>query len=178
VKSGHGRVIGREVAELWGTATVDENTIRNTLQTPEPVDSPEFESIEGVFKTWNSWTIDVPGTYYLEVIEKLYKRNELAAGSFVALGQTIDLWRVRLPIYLLAGSADDVVTPEQLLALKRLAGTRREDIWHDVAPCNHLALFMGKQTLDEYWPKIAGWIKQPVAEKSAQRLTPRKQRHR
>jgi poly(3-hydroxyalkanoate) synthetase len=178
VKSGHGRVIGREVAELWGTATADENTIRNTLQTPEPVGSPEFEAIEGVFKTWNSCTIDVPGTYYVEVIEKLYKRNELAAGNFVALGQTIDLSRVRLPIYLLAGSADDVVTPEQLLALKRLAGTRREDIGHDVAPCNHLALFMGKQTLDEYWPKIARWIKQPVAEKSAQRLTPRKQRHR
>ena len=91
---------------------------------------------------WNAWTIDVPGNYYLEVIEKLYKRNELAAGHFVALGQKIDLSRLRLPIYLLAGSADEVVAPEQLLALERLVGTAPEHLRHDVAPCNHLGLFM------------------------------------
>jgi poly(3-hydroxyalkanoate) synthetase len=177
VNSGHGRVIGRDVAELWGTAMVDEDTIRDTLQTLEPVGSPEFSRLEGVFKGWNAWTIDVPGTYYLEVTEKLYKRNELAAGSFVALGQTIDLSGLRLPMYLLAGSADEVVTPEQLLALQQLAGTRPQDICHEVAPCNHLALFMGKQTLDQYWPKIALWIKAPLAEKPAQRVVARKQLH-
>ena len=59
-------------------------------------------------KNWNSWTIELPGTYYLEVIEKLHRRNELAGGSFVALGQKIDLSRLRLPMYLLVGSADGV----------------------------------------------------------------------
>ena len=87
-----------------------------------------------VFKNWNSWIIDIPGTYDLEVIEKLYKRNELAAGSFVALGQKIDLARLRLPTYLLAGSADEVVAPEQLLAVERLVGTQPECLLHEVAP--------------------------------------------
>jgi poly(3-hydroxyalkanoate) synthetase len=160
VSSGVGRVIGRDVAKFWGNET-DLNHIREALQTLEPAGSPELSRLEAVFNAWNSWTIDVPGTYYLEVIDKLYKRNELATGSFVALGQKIELSRLRLPIYLLAGSADEVVAPEQLLAVQRLAGTRPEHLHHEVAPCNHLGLFMGKQTLEEYWPRIVRWMNEP-----------------
>jgi poly(3-hydroxybutyrate) depolymerase len=157
VNLGNGRVIGRSIAQFWGNDT-DANAIRESLQTVQPIGSPEFARLEAIFKNWNSWTIDVPGTYYLEVIEKLYKRNELASGSFVALGQKIDLSRLRLPIYLLAGSADDVVAPEQLLAVQRLVGTGPEALCHQVAPCNHLSLFMGRRTLEEVWPGIVRWM--------------------
>ena len=162
VNSGEGRVIGRNIAKFWGNDTDAEN-IRESLQPVQPVGSPEFTRLEAIFKHWNSWTIDVPGTYYLEVVEKLYKANQLATGSFIALGQQIELSRLRLPMYLLAGSADEVVAPEQLLAVQQLTGTRPEYLRHDVAPCNHLGLFMGKQTLEQYWPKIARWTKEPLA---------------
>ncbi len=133
-----------------------------SLQTPQPTGSPEFAQLEAIYRNWNSWTIDVPGRYYLEVIEKLYKRNELATGSFVALGQKIDLSQLRLPIYLLGGSADEVVAPEQLFALERLVGTQPEYLCQEVAPCSHLGLFMGKRTLEECWPRIVRWMKEPL----------------
>jgi poly(3-hydroxybutyrate) depolymerase len=158
VNLGNGRVIGRNLAQFWGNDT-DANAIRESLQTLEPIGSPGFTRLEGIFKNWNSWTVDVPGTYYLEVIEKLYKRNELASGSFVALGQKIGLSGLRLPMYLLAGSADEVVAPEQLLAVERLVGTQPEYLRREVAPCNHLALFMGRRTLEEHWPRIVRWMK-------------------
>ena len=159
VNLGDGRVIGRNVAKFWGNDT-GANGIRESLQTLQPIGSSEFTQLEAIFKNWNSWTIDLPGTYYLEVIEKLYRRNELASGSLIALGQKIDLSRLRLPMYLLAGSADDVVAPDQLLAVERLVGTQPEYIRHEVAPCNHLGLFMGKRTLEEYWPRIVRWMKE------------------
>jgi poly(3-hydroxybutyrate) depolymerase len=162
VNLGDGRAIGRNIAQFWAKDPAEPNGICESLQTLEPVGSPEFKRLETIFKNWNSWTIDVPGTYYLEVIEKLYKRNELATGSFVALGQRIDLSRLRLPIYLLAGSADEVVAPEQLFAVERLAGTPPEYFRHEVAPSNHLGLFMGKRTLEEYWPRIARWLREPL----------------
>ncbi|HTF73871.1 MAG TPA: alpha/beta fold hydrolase [Bradyrhizobium sp.] len=162
VNRGDGRLIGRNVAKLWGNDTVEADEIRESLQTLQPIGSPEFTQIETIFKNWNSWTIDVPGTYYLEVVEKLYKLNELATGSFVALGQNIDLARLRLPMYLLAGSADEVVTPEQLFAVERLVGTPPQYLRREVAPCNHLGLFMGRQTLEEYWPRIVRWMKEPL----------------
>jgi poly(3-hydroxybutyrate) depolymerase len=159
VSFGDGRVIGRHVAKFWGNDSIDEDDIRETLQTLQPIGSPEFEQLEAIFKKWNSWTIDIPGTYYLEIIEKLYKRNELATGRFVALGQRIELSRLRVPMYLLAGSVDEVVTPEQLLALAPLVGTQPEHLRHEVAPSNHLGLFMGKRMLEECWPRIADWLK-------------------
>ena len=61
-----------------------------------------------------------------KLLREIYKCNELARGNLVALGQKIDLSRLRLPIYVLAGSADNVVAPEQLLAVERLVGTRPE----------------------------------------------------
>jgi poly(3-hydroxyalkanoate) synthetase len=159
VNLGDGRVIGRNIEKFWGNDT-DANGIRESLQTLQPIGSTEFTQLEAVFKNWNSWTIDLPGTYYLEVIEKLYRRNELASGSLVALGQKIDLSRLRLPMCLLAGSADEVVAPEQLLAVERLVGTQPEYVRHEIAPCNHLGLFMGKRTLEEYWPGIVRWMKE------------------
>ncbi|WP_291868426.1 alpha/beta fold hydrolase [Bradyrhizobium sp.] len=159
VKLGDGLVIGRNIARFWGNDT-DATGIREALQILQPIGSPEFTRLEAIFKNWNSWTIDVPGKYYLEVIEKLYKRNELASGNFVALGQKIDLSRLRLPMYLLAGSADKVVAPEQLLAVERLVGTRRESLRRAVAPCGHLSLFMGRRTLEGYWPGIVRWMKE------------------
>jgi poly(3-hydroxyalkanoate) synthetase len=159
VDLGDGRVIGRSLAKFWGNDT-GANAIRESLQTPQPIGSSEFTQLEAIFKHWNSSTMDLPGKYYLEVVEKLYKRNELAAGSFVALGQRIDLTRLRIPIYLLAGDADEVVAPEQLLAVERLVGTQPKYVRHEVAPCNHLGLFMGKRTLEEYWPRIAHWVRE------------------
>jgi poly(3-hydroxyalkanoate) synthetase len=159
VNFGDGLVIGRNVAPFWGNET-DANDIRESLQIVQPIGSPDFTRLEVVFKNWNSWTIDVPGKYFLEVVEKLYKCNEIASGSFVALGKKIDLSRLRLPIYLLAGSADKVVAPEQLLAVERLVGTPRESLRHAVVPCGHLSLFMGRRTLEEYWPGIVRWMKE------------------
>lgn len=164
VHLGDGRVVGRDVAKFWGNHNIDADNMRRSLQTTEPAGSPDFARLEAIFKVWNSWTIDIPGTYYLEVIEKLYRSNELAAGRFVALGQTIDLSRLRLPIYLLAASEDNVVAPEQLLAVERLVGTPREDLRHEVVPSNHLGLFMGKRTLEDCWPKIVHWMKGPLLD--------------
>src|SRR5436189_2260047 len=157
VNLGNGRVIGASIAKFWGNDTEASN-ISESLQTLQPIGSPEFTRLEAIFKNWNSWTIDLAGTYYLEVIEKLYKRNELASGSLIALGQKIDLSRLRLPMYLLAGSADDVVAPDQLLAVEQLVGTQPEYVRHEVAPSNHLGLFMGKRTLEDYWPRIVRWM--------------------
>lgn len=164
VSLGDGRVIGRNVAKFWGNDAVDADDIRRSLQTLEPAGSPEFATLEAIFRSWNSWIIDVPGNYYLEIVEKIYKRNELARGSFIALGQKIDLSRLRLPMYLLAASADEVVAPEQLLAAERLVGTGKENLRLEVVPSDHLGLFMGRTTLEEYWPRIVRWMKTPQLE--------------
>jgi len=158
VKFGDGRVLGRKVLKFWGAETLQRHEIRDLLQTTEPIGSPAFATLEATFRQWHVATLDLPGTYYLEVIEKLYKRNAIAAGEFVALGERIDLAKVRVPLFLLAARDDELVAPAQLFAVECLVGTSARDIRKALAPCNHGGLFMGRTILAEFWPRIARWM--------------------
>ena len=112
--------------------------------------------------------MDLPGTYYLEVVEWLYKQNRLAEGTLVALGHRIDLARVRVPLFLLAARDDDIVAAEQVFATEARVGTAASEIETAIAPCQHLGLFMGARTLRTIWPKIARWLigKRPSSRRS------------
>jgi len=167
VKLGDGRVLGRKVQKFWGAETIDTDDIRRMLQTPEPIGSPAFAALEARLREWHAWTIDLPGTYYLEVIEKLYKRNEIATGQFIALGAPIDLANMRTPLYLLAARDDELVAPAQLFATEHLVGTPAHAIAKALAPCNHVGLFMGRTILADCWPRIARWVIEPAMQNLA-----------
>lgn len=173
VRLGEGRVPGRKVLKFWGPEMVDDATIHHLLQTPVAIESPEFAALAATFRAWYAWTFDLPGTYYLEVIERLYKRNAIAAGQFVALGETIDLGKLCTPLYLLAARDDELVAPAQLFATERLVGTPAGQIAKALAPCRHLGLFMGKDILADYWQAIARWLDAPAATKKPHGTTPR-----
>ncbi|MDR3464467.1 MAG: alpha/beta fold hydrolase [Xanthobacteraceae bacterium] len=159
VDAGGGRVLGRTISSFWGADTLDSGDALRALQLAEAGATADFAAAKAAYDAWNEWTIDLPGSFYLEVIEKLYKGNDLAGGRFVALGERIDLSRLRLPIYCLAGADDHVVAPQQVLAVRRLVATPPEQLRSAVAPGGHLSLFMGRETLGREWPEIVRWLK-------------------
>ena len=167
VKLGGGLVLGSQVQKFWGAETLDRDQIHDVLQTPEAIDSPAFAALEATFRIWHAATVDLPGAYYLEVIERLYKRNEIARGEFVALGETIDLGKLWVPLFLLAARDDELVAPAQLFATENLVGTPPRAIEKALAPCNHGGLFMGRTILADYWPRIARWLIEPDARNLA-----------
>lgn len=157
VRQGAGRVIGQRMLRFWAPEGVNEDAIRTILQC-RAKPSAHTHDLENRFRAWHDWTVDLPGRYYLQVIEWLFKENRIAQGRFVALGKTIDLLCLRLPLYLLAARDDEIVAPEQLLALSGYVGTSPEHIEQRIEPCGHLALFMGADTLKTAWTKIARWL--------------------
>jgi len=158
VRLGDGLVLGGNVLQLWGPATTESKEIERLLDCEEAPDSPALARLETAFREWYAWTVDLPGTYFLETVEKLYKRNEIAAGTFEALGKRVDLKSINIPIYLLAAGDDEVVAPDQLFAVERLVGTSSHDLRKLTADCPHLGLFMSRKVLRELWPKIAKWL--------------------
>ena len=162
VRIGDGIVPGRKVLKFWGVDAVAAEDLRQVLQTDELPGSRDFARLEAEFRQWYAWTTDLPGAYFLEVVEKLYKRNELARGKFVALGRRIDLATVHTPIFLLGASEDELVAPLQLLATERLVGTSARDIRKAMAAGRHIGLFMGKNVLENIWPAIVRWIGEPL----------------
>jgi poly(3-hydroxyalkanoate) synthetase len=165
VMLGGGRVLGHAVHKFWGPEAHTDEDIHQLLQTREPIDSASFARLAEQFRVWDAWTVDLPGTYYLEVVEKLYKHNDLAGGHFVALGQRIDLATVRAPLFLLAARDDELIAPAQLFATEHLVGTPTYDIHKEMVSGHHLGLFVGQQTLNETWQRIAHWLAEP--ERSA-----------
>ncbi len=159
VELANGRVLGRMVRRLWGAQTPDPESVHRMLGAPEPLESPEFAGLMMRFRAWDSWTTDLPGTYYVEVVERLYRHNELATGEFVALGQKIDLGRIKMPLFLLGAEDDELVAPAQLFAALDLVSTPLQQRKKTLVPGSHLGLFMGKPVLGSVWPKIANWIR-------------------
>ena len=49
----------------------------------------EATELEQCFRRWYVWTVDPPGTYYLQVVQRLFKENQIAEGRFVALGRQL-----------------------------------------------------------------------------------------
>jgi poly(3-hydroxybutyrate) depolymerase len=98
----------------------------------------EFAKLGTLFRAWYGWTVDLPGHFFLETVEKLYKRNALATGGFVALGQRIDLGAVKVPMFLLAARDDELVPPPQVFAAERLVGTGAHELRKAIAPRRHV----------------------------------------
>ncbi len=65
-----------------------------------------------------------------------------------------------MPLYLLAGEADDITTREQVFNAERLMGTPAAQVTKKLTPGGHIGLFMGANTLADTWPGIGRWISQ------------------
>src|SRR6516165_9929626 len=157
VDLGGGRILGQHALQFWAPHFPDPETVRALLQSPHTVGSTAFRRLESRFRDWYASTLDLPGTYYLQVVEHLFKDNHLAAGRFVALSRKVDLSELRCPLFLLAARDDDVVAPEQIFATEHLVD-QRCSIDKAVAPCGHLGLFISKEILALVWPDIARWL--------------------
>jgi len=156
LRIGNGLVPGRKVMKFWAVETLRDQDICEALQTEDP-------ALLATFRAWYSWSLDLPATYFLEVVEKLYKHNELALGKLVALGKIIDLAALKVPTFFLAARDDELVALPQLLAGERLIGTDQSDLRTAIAPGGHISLFVGKRTLSDIWPQIVLWLAECAA---------------
>jgi poly(3-hydroxyalkanoate) synthetase len=163
VRLGEGIVHGQQMLGLWGISH-GPNEAEVTLQASEDTDPALREALAERFRQWHAETVDLPGSFFLQVVEWLFKENRIAQARFVALGQGVDLSKLTAPICLLAGSRDEVVSADQLFAVTRLVGTPPEHMVKMIEPCGHLSLFLGTEVLGRAWPDIARWLVRDLNE--------------
>jgi poly(3-hydroxyalkanoate) synthetase len=157
VRSQGGRLHGRRMLHLWGPALGAEDE-RRVMQVPPDDHSAAVKELQARFRDWYDLTVDLPGTYYLQVVSWQYKENRLAEGQFVALGRRLDLADLRQPIFLLGARDDELVAPDQLFATANRVGTPKQHIEMATEPCGHLSLFVGAETITHSWVRIADWL--------------------
>jgi poly(3-hydroxyalkanoate) synthetase len=170
VEQGGGVVSGEHMLRVWNIP-FSQHDVETTLQRNLGDGSVEAGMLLDRFERWDRATLDLPGTYYLEVTDRVFRQNLIAKGGFVALGRRIDLAEVRVPVFLLAGADDIVVPREQAFATAGLLGTR--PAWLETAcePCGHLSLFMGRKVLSHSWCRIARWLQADISDVSGTRIS-------
>ena len=158
VALGGGLMKGKFMLQGWKNMNPEQHYIQDHIDLYEHIDDPAYLAKEETFYRWYENPIDLPGRWYLQVIEQLFKENRLAKGEFIGLGRKLDLRDITCSTYLLAGAADDITTPEQVLDAAKYLGTPADRIVQETVPGGHIGLFMGARTLKEHWPRIARWI--------------------
>ncbi len=157
VRRGGGIVSGRHMIQLWSNAFVPhdlEDLLARAL-TCEPAERAIYRER---FRNWDAAPLDLPGAYYLQVVNWIFRENRVAEDRFVALGRTVRLADVASPLFLLTAAQDEVVPPAQTLVTARLVGTPAAFVEKATEPCTHLGLFMGAEALDNSWRRIARWL--------------------
>jgi polyhydroxyalkanoate depolymerase len=158
VALGGGLMQGKLMLQGWKNMHPEQHYVQDHVDLYEHIGDAAWLAKEEIFESWYENPIDLPGRWYLQAIEQLFKENRLAKGEFVGLGRKIDLRKIICPTYLLAGANDDITTPEQVLDAAKYIGTSKDRIVQKTVPGGHIGLFMGARTLKEHWPAIARWI--------------------
>ncbi|MEZ5707087.1 MAG: alpha/beta fold hydrolase [Burkholderiaceae bacterium] len=158
VALGGGLMRGKFMLQGWKNMHPEQHYMQDHIDLYEHIEDEAYLAKQETFERWYESPIDLPGRWYLQVIQQLFKENRLAKGQFVALGRQLDLRHITCPLYLLAGAGDDITTPEQVLNAAHLVGTPAHKIHKKTVPGGHIGLFMGARTLSDHWPAIARWI--------------------
>lgn len=161
VAASGGLMSGKTMLAGWKNMHPDEQFLGKYVDLYKHATDDAYLKRTERFESWYENPLDLPGRYYLQAIELLFRENQLARGDFVALGRRVSLKDVRCPAYLLAGAADDITTPEQVFAARDLLGTPPGAVEQQLVPGGHIGLFMGSRTLKEAWPKVATWLRRP-----------------
>lgn len=159
VAAGGGRMLGKFMLAGWKNMHPDEQYLKKYIDLYQHIEDKSYIKRTERFERWYENPIDLPGRWYLQAITELFKENRLAKGTFVALGQTISLSDIKVPLYLLAGESDDITTKEQVFNAEKLVGTPKHEIVKKLVPGGHIGLFMGSNTLRHVWPEIGAWIR-------------------
>jgi poly(3-hydroxyalkanoate) synthetase len=166
IRAGNGLVLGRTLLDLWPQEHDESAFVIDALQLPgPPANEKDCRTVE-TFLRWQQRTLDLPGPYFLEVFDWLFRENRIAAGTFYALGRLVDLRELHCPLFLLAGDRDSIAPAGQVLAAATLTGAHAREVETAIAPCDHLALFVGQDTLKNIWPRIARWLCERALQES------------
>ncbi|GAA1834911.1 alpha/beta fold hydrolase [Pseudonocardia ailaonensis] len=132
--------------------------IGRQLQLLAHIDDAQHVERYRVFEDWFKHTQDIPGAFYLWLVENLFWRNRLVRGELTVGGRPAKLGAISCPLFLLAGATDHITPPAQLFAIADHVSTPAAEIVERTAAGGHLGLFTGKKALAEDWPALMAQV--------------------
>lgn len=159
LRAGGGRLLGKLALSIWGSR------FNHPFDAHEALQSKACAALIARANDWHAWAVDLPGVYFLQSCEWVFRENRLAAGSFPVLGRACGLSDIRAPAFLLCAAEDEIIPPPQTLALKTYSAGPVDCC---LVPGRHLALFLGQRSLATGWHQAAAWLAKTLSADAPQ----------
>jgi polyhydroxyalkanoate synthase len=111
------------------------------------------------------WTLDefaLPGRLFEEIVERLYRRDELMAGTLSVGGRRVGPATLVAPMLSVINPRSVVTPPRSVLPFHRAAGSRRKALvpYHgDVGVAlQHVGVLVGRTAHRHLWPGLLRWL--------------------
>ncbi len=106
--------------------------------------------------------MDLPAEYYLETVQRVFQKHQLAKGELVVAGKKVRPQAIKgTALLTIEGELDDISGNGQTKAAHGLCkGIPPKDKQHYLAPgVGHYGIFSGRKYKEMIYPKIRGFIK-------------------
>lgn len=111
------------------------------------------------FYNWYEYTQDLPGEFYLEVVNNIFKENGMVNPGTIQVNlEPVDLKNINCPLLLLAGEKDNITPPRQCLEMEKHVSTPKENIQTLTTKGGHIGTLTGKSALKNYWPRVIDFL--------------------
>ncbi|HPI92662.1 MAG TPA: alpha/beta fold hydrolase [Deltaproteobacteria bacterium] len=153
VTMGFGNMMGDLMLMGWKVMNPYERFVSDFINLWVNVRDDKYLERSKQFQTWYEYTQNISGKWYLQAVDKLFKKNMLIDGKLRVLKRMVDLGTITCPVAMLAGEKDDITLVPQLFNMSSHIATPPEDIFQTVVEdAGHISVFMGRTALKSHWP--------------------------
>ena len=153
VTMGFGNMLGDMMLMGWKVMNPYERFVSDFINLWVNVRDEKYLERSKQFQTWYEYTQNISGRWYLQAVDKLFKKNLLIQGKLKILGKYVDLRTITCPIAMLAGEKDDITLVPQLFNMSSYVATSPEHIFQTIVEdAGHISVFMGRKALKDHWP--------------------------
>jgi polyhydroxyalkanoate synthase len=120
------------------------------------LDNPRYVEGYQALSRWAGEYVPLPGEFFRQWVRDFYQDNRLVRGDLRLGGRTVDLGRIRCPVFVVAGAEDYIAPPACVRALLDHVGT--DDRTYLELPGGHISLIAGRSASVHCWPRVAEWL--------------------
>lgn len=106
-------------------------------------------------ETWGNDNVSFPGRCWAEYIEKLYRANELHAGTFRLSGRPARMEAITCPTLAIAFEHDTIVPALSASELIDRVASGDKELWK--LPGGHVGAVVSRAASKGLWPRLSAW---------------------
>ncbi|MBU1171944.1 MAG: alpha/beta fold hydrolase [Proteobacteria bacterium] len=166
VKTGGGFLRGDVMLSGWKLTSPYERYVQDYVNLWESIQDDKKLERSKKFRTWYEYTQNISGTWYLQAVRELFKKNKLITGKLRILHRNVNLARISCPVAMIAGEKDDITPYEQVYALADYVSTEKKNMFKRIIPkSGHIGVFMRTDS-QPHWADALTFVTQRIPEPS------------